>query len=119
MIALPTQEAYPNDTHYNRYINEPDMNPCFIYGEDLESITLEGYGIINGNGQKFPLQGGIVRPMMIRLLRCKMYFVIGLCRYPNSKIGSIKGVTIDNMRITEDMEMKNIHRRFDVDVMGK
>lgn len=71
LVALPVQEAYPTDTHYNRYINEPDMNPCFIYGEDLENITLEGNGLINGNGQNFPRQGGIARPMMIRLLRCK------------------------------------------------
>lgn len=46
LVALPDQQAYPTDTHYNRYINEPDMNPCFIYGEDLENITLEGYGTI-------------------------------------------------------------------------
>lgn len=71
LIALPVPEAYPTNTHYNRYINEPDMNACFLYGEDLENITLEGGGLINGNGPKFPRQGGIARPMMIRLLRCK------------------------------------------------
>lgn len=69
--ALADPEAYPTDTHYNRYINEPEMNACFIYGQDLENICIEGYGVIDGNGGEFPVQGGPVRPMMIRLLRCK------------------------------------------------
>lgn len=69
--AIPVQEMYPKDTHYNRYINEPDMDPCFIYGENLENIALEGHGIIDGSGDQFPLRGATARPMMIRLLRCK------------------------------------------------
>lgn len=78
LSATPEQKLYPKDTHYNRYINETDMDACFIYGEDLENISLEGYGVINGNGQLFPLQGGIARPMMIRLLRCKNIHLNGL-----------------------------------------
>lgn len=81
--AISDVEAYPKNTHYNRYKNETDMDPCFIYGEDLENIVIGGDGVIDGNGGEFPIQGGVARPMMIRLLRCKNIKLRGL-RLKNS-----------------------------------
>ena len=69
---------YPIDTHHNRYIDEPDMDRCFIYAEDATNISITGEGEICGNGSNFPLNGGIARPMMIRMLRCKYIRLKGL-----------------------------------------
>ncbi len=72
---------YPADTHYNRYINEQDMDRCFIYAEDAENIGLTGFGEINGNAEAFPNPGSIYRPMMIRFLRCRNIRVENLRLY--------------------------------------
>ena len=60
---------YGNDTHYIMYRRESHMDPCLIYAENAESIALEGYGTIDGNGfpQNFPKS----RPMLIRFKDCR------------------------------------------------
>lgn len=70
LLASPFIADYGDDTHYNRYVNETDMDRCFIYAEDAENISIEGGGEINGQAECFPNQGSRYRPMMIRLLRC-------------------------------------------------
>ncbi|MFV0341400.1 MAG: glycoside hydrolase family 28 protein [Anaerocolumna sp.] len=72
---------YGDDTHYNRYVNEKDMDRCFIYGENCENISISGEGIINGNAEAFPNDGSIYRPMMIRVLNCKNVRLSGLRLY--------------------------------------
>ena len=59
---------YPDDTHHNRYVNESEMDRCFIYAQDGKNISLSGNGMIDGNAQSFTGTG--CRPMMIRFLRC-------------------------------------------------
>jgi hypothetical protein len=71
LLASGDITDYPNDTHYNRYVNETDMDRCFIYAEDAENIALTGRGIIDGNAECFPNEGSKYRPMMIRFLRCR------------------------------------------------
>lgn len=42
LLASGEIEKYGNDTHHNRYRNEPDMDRCFLYARDQENITLTG-----------------------------------------------------------------------------
>jgi polygalacturonase len=70
LLASPDIGDYGQDTHYNRYRNEKDMDRCFIFAQDAENIGLIGYGKIDGNAEAFPNEGSIYRPMMIRVLRC-------------------------------------------------
>jgi hypothetical protein len=72
---------YPDDTHYNRYANETDMDRCFMYAEDAENIALTGRGVIDGNAACFPNKGSKYRPMMIRLLRCRHVLLENLRLY--------------------------------------
>jgi len=81
LLANPDIGDYPDGTHYNRYINEKDMDKCFIYAEDAENIGIIGQGEINGNAESFPNEGSIYRPMMMRFLRCKNIYVKGLRLY--------------------------------------
>jgi hypothetical protein len=71
LLASGDIADYPDDTHYNRYANETDMDRCFIYAEDAENIALTGRGVIDGNAACFPNEGSKYRPMMIRFLRCR------------------------------------------------
>ncbi len=64
-------ECYGEDTHYNRYRNEPELDRCWIYAQDAENIGITGYGELNGRAELFPCEGSIYRPMMIRFLRCR------------------------------------------------
>ena len=41
-------ECYGEDTHYNRYRNEPELDRCWIYAQDAENIGITGYGELNG-----------------------------------------------------------------------
>lgn len=70
LLASPDIRDYGDDTHYNRYKNETDMDRCFIYAEDQEDICIKGQGQICGNEGAFPNPGSIYRPMLIRFLRC-------------------------------------------------
>ena len=78
LLASPDIADYTDDTHYNRYKNEKNMDRCFIYAQDAENICLKGDGEINGNPAAFPNEGSIYRPMMIRFLRCKNIRLQGL-----------------------------------------
>lgn len=72
---------YGSDTHYNRYVNETDMDRCFLYAKDAENIGITGQGIINGNAELFPNEGSIYRPMMIRFLNCRNIHLKGIRLY--------------------------------------
>ncbi|GHV53051.1 hypothetical protein AGMMS49579_11210 [Spirochaetia bacterium] len=90
---------YPDDTHYNRYINETEMDRCFIYAEDAENIALTGTGIIDGNAGCFPNQGSIYRPMMIRFLRCRHVRLENL-RLHNAAAWTAAILDSENIRIS-------------------
>lgn len=81
LLASPDIRDYGTDTHHNRYVNEKDMDRCFIYAQDAYEIGLEGDGEINGNPDAFPNPGTSDRPMMIRFLRCRRIHVSGLKLY--------------------------------------
>jgi hypothetical protein len=84
LLASGDITDYPDDTHYNRYINETDMDRCFIYAEDAENIALTGRGTIEGNAESFPNEGSIYRPMMIRFLRCRQVRLENLRLYDSA-----------------------------------
>ncbi|MCR2806308.1 glycoside hydrolase family 28 protein [Paenibacillus soyae] len=71
LLANPDIGDYSEGTHYNRYVNEKDMDKCLIYAEDASNIGVVGKGEINGNAEAFPNEGSIYRPMMMRFLRCR------------------------------------------------
>jgi hypothetical protein len=81
LLASGDITNYPDDTHYNRYVNETDMDRCFIYAEDAENIALTGRGLISGNAACFPNEGNLYRPMMIRFLRCRNVLLENLRLY--------------------------------------
>ncbi|HIW35327.1 MAG TPA: right-handed parallel beta-helix repeat-containing protein, partial [Candidatus Paenibacillus intestinavium] len=78
LLANPDIHDYSSLTHYNRYVNEKDMDKAFIYAEDATNIGIIGKGLINGNADYFPNEGSIDRPMMIRFLRCSHIHVTDL-----------------------------------------
>ncbi len=68
LLASADIADYPEDVHHNRYRNEPDLDRCLLFAEDVEHVTVSGAGEINGNGPAFPRVGGS-RAMMLRTLR--------------------------------------------------
>lgn len=69
LLASPRIADYSKNTHKIMYKNETHMDRCFIYAENANSIALDGYGTIDGNGfmSNFPQQ----RPMLIRFKDCQ------------------------------------------------
>lgn len=78
LLGSPDIQYYGEDTHYNRYDNEPFLDKCLVYAEDCENITISG-GTINGNGSCFYEEGkkDIIHPMLFRFLRCQNIHVEG------------------------------------------
>lgn len=72
---------YGTDTHHNRYRNEEALDRCFLYAEDAENIGIAGHGRIDGNGEAFPNEGSIYRPMLLRFLRCSHIYIEGIRLY--------------------------------------
>ncbi|WP_168121718.1 glycosyl hydrolase family 28 protein [Paenibacillus sp. HB172176] len=105
LLANPEISDYPGGTHYNRYINEKDMDRCFIYAEDASNIGVIGQGEINGNAESFPNEGSIDRPMMMRFLRCKHIHVKGL-RLHNSTAWTTAFLDSENIWC-EDLDIRN------------
>lgn len=81
LLASPDIADYGTDTHHNRYRNEPELDRCLIYAQDVEHIGLIGCGEINGNAEHFPNPGSVYRPMLIRVLRCRNVRLEGLRLY--------------------------------------
>jgi hypothetical protein len=107
LLASDNIADYPDDTHYNRYTNETDMDRCFIYAEDAENIALTGRGVIDGNAACFPNEGSKYRPMMIRFLRCRHIRLENLHLYDSpawttamldSEYIQVRGLDIRNSR---------------------
>lgn len=71
LLASPDIYDYGGDTHYNRYVNETDMDRCFLYGEGVSGIGITGEGVVDGNAECFPNSGSIYRPMLLRFLKCR------------------------------------------------
>jgi len=73
IMGSPDLTDYSEDTHYNRYDNEPFLDRCLIYSQDLEDISFEGPGTIDGQGEKFYVESDpyVPHPMLLRFLRCK------------------------------------------------
>lgn len=78
ITASPNISDYGTNTHYNRYVNEPELDRCFIYCENCTNIGFTGRGEINGNAECFPNEGDIYRPMMFRFLNCNTIHLSGL-----------------------------------------
>ncbi len=72
---------YGADTHRNRYRNEEALDRCFLYAQDAEHIGIIGLGRIDGNGEAFPNEGSIYRPMLLRFLRCRHIYIEGIRLY--------------------------------------
>jgi polygalacturonase len=63
---------YATDTDRNMYLREPHMDRCLIFARSAENISIEGHGVIDGQGAAFPEKGDAAqhRPKLIRLLGC-------------------------------------------------
>ncbi|MDF2925180.1 MAG: polygalacturonase [Paenibacillaceae bacterium] len=108
LLANPDIRDYPDGTHYNRYVNEQEMDKCLIYAEDAFNIGITGQGEINGNAEQFPNEGSIYRPMMMRFLRCSHIHVQGL-RLHNSAAWTT--AFLDSRNIwCQDLDIRNDRR---------
>ena len=72
LLGSPNIADYSTDTDKTMFKDEPHMNRCLLFARDAQNITLEGRGMIDGQGKSFPNQGDLQknRPMMIRFLNC-------------------------------------------------
>lgn len=78
LLASPDILDYGPDTHHNRYRNEKELDRCWLYSCGTENIQIMGNGVLDGNGEAFPNEGSIYRPMMLRFLRCRNVRLSGL-----------------------------------------
>ncbi len=67
-------DDYADDTHKNMYKNESHMDRCLIFARNATGITIEGNGVIDGQGGQDvfpnPVDPQKRRPMLIRFLEC-------------------------------------------------
>ncbi len=106
--ASPDISDYAENVHCNRYVNEKDMDRCFLFAEDAENITITGRGMIDGNAEAFPNKGSIYRPMMLRFLRCKNVVLSGLRLY-DAAAWTTAFLDSENIRVT-DVDISNEKR---------
>ena len=67
-------DDYADHTHKNMYKNEPHMDRCLIFARNATGITIEGNGVIDGQGGQDafpnPADPQKRRPMLIRFHAC-------------------------------------------------
>ncbi len=68
LLGSPNFDDYTTDTHKIMYKREKHMDRCLIFAEDANSMAIEGYGTIDGNGHRTNFPNG--RPMLMRFLNC-------------------------------------------------
>jgi hypothetical protein len=71
LLGSANQADYPSTPPKFRSYTETYFHQSLIYGEDLEKITLEGRGTIDGQGTTFNDQPFRKRPCLIRLVNCR------------------------------------------------
>lgn len=64
---------YATDTDRMMYRGESYMDRCLLFAKDAQHVSIEGHGVIDGQGKSFPERGDRQRnrPKLIRLLRCE------------------------------------------------
>ncbi len=68
LLGSPYIKDYSDNTHKNMYKNEPHMDRCLIFADGVKSISIEGYGTIDGNGHPKNFNKETGRPMLIRFM---------------------------------------------------
>ncbi len=108
LLASPDIRDYADNTHYNRYVNETELDKCLIYAEDAEHIGVIGDGKIDGNAKAFPNENSPDRPMLLRFLRCRNVHVRGLRLY---EAAAWTTAFLDSENIwCERLDIRNAHR---------
>lgn len=108
LIASGNISDYGDDTHYNRYVNEQEMDRCFIFAADAENIEMCGGGQVDGNAELFPNEGSIYRPMLFRFLRCKNIKMSNM-RFYNAAAWTTAFLDSENIWI-DNLDIKNTKR---------
>jgi len=70
LLGSPDIADYPKGTHKNMYKNEPHMDKCLIYADGINSFSILGDGIIDGNGHQSNFNKDTGRPMLMRFKNC-------------------------------------------------
>ncbi|MGC4235805.1 MAG: glycosyl hydrolase family 28 protein [Niabella sp.] len=75
LLGSKNIKDYATNTDRTMYRGEPYMNRCLIFANAASNITIEGRGVIDGQGRSFPNRGDSVRnrPKMIRLMNCNNF----------------------------------------------
>ncbi|MDO5424373.1 MAG: glycosyl hydrolase family 28 protein [Eubacteriales bacterium] len=108
LLASPRIADYGQNTHFNRYRNEKDMDRCWIFAEGQENLNISGGGMLNGNAEAFPNEGSPYRPMMFRFLKCRNIRLSGLRLYDAAAWTT---AFLDSSYIwAEDLEIRNEKR---------
>jgi len=71
LMGSPRLEDYPSTIPAVRSYTDKYTDRSLIYGEDLDQVTLEGGGTVDGQGGLFKKGGYMVRPYLIRLVNCR------------------------------------------------
>ncbi len=72
LLGSTNIDDYTTNTDRTMYRGEPYMDRCLLFAKDVQHISIEGKGIIDGQGKSFPMPGDPQRnrPKMFRFLRC-------------------------------------------------
>ena len=72
LLASAHISDFTADTDRTMYRGEPYMDRCLIFAKDVDNISIEGHGAIDGQGKSFPERGDPQknRPKLLRLINC-------------------------------------------------
>ncbi|GAB3658854.1 hypothetical protein GCM10028791_32060 [Echinicola sediminis] len=71
LLGSPDIVDYTLDTYKNMYKNEPHMDRCLIFAQNANDFSIQGGGIIDGNGHIKNFNNKTGRPMLMRFLNCR------------------------------------------------
>ncbi|MBN2290802.1 MAG: glycoside hydrolase family 28 protein [Pirellulales bacterium] len=79
-VLLGSKELadYPKNIPATRSWTDRYVNRSLIAGEGLKNIAIRGRGTIDGNGSAFPMKEYLIRPYIIRLVKCRDVLVEGI-----------------------------------------
>lgn len=72
LMGSPHIADYTTNTGRTMYKGEPYMDRCLLFANGIDNLSIEGLGVIDGQGKMFPEKGDKQRnrPKMIRLINC-------------------------------------------------
>lgn len=97
--------------------SESHLDKCLLYAEGAEAVTLTGRGVIDGQGEAFPLkipndESSAQRPMLIRLVRCRNISLDGLT-LKNAGSWCLNTISCDDVKLNSLTVNNRVNRNND------